>query len=187
MAPSSRFTVPLTLALVCLCACGCVRRRMTIQTNPPGALVYVDDYEIGTTPISTNFIYYGHRKIRLVKDGFETKTVMEHIPPPWYQYFPFDFVAENVVPGEIRDRRTLTYNLTPQTIAPTEAVLGRAEQLRRGMHQASGTTPAAVRVQPGPIEPMPSLPMAPSAPVDPTLPMQGIGGQPVYPLPPGRQ
>jgi len=44
------------LAIVLLPAqSGCVTRRMTIRSNPPGALVYVDDYEIGTTlfrPIS---------------------------------------------------------------------------------------------------------------------------------------
>ncbi len=187
MRSSPRFIVPLVLALACLCACGCVRRRMTIRTNPPGALVYVDDYEIGTTPISTNFVYYGQRKIRLVKDGYETKTVLQRIPPPWYQYFPIDFVTENLVPGEIRDHRTLTYNLRPQALVPTDALLGRAEQLRRGMHQATGTTPAAVRVHPGPAEMGPMIPMAPSSPLDPTSPQPGVGGQPVYPLPPGRQ
>ena len=57
---------------------------MTIRSNPPGALVYVDDYEVGITPISTSFIYYGQRRIRLVKDGYETLTVMQPIPPPWY-------------------------------------------------------------------------------------------------------
>lgn len=65
-------------AVVCCCllagaavaaAGGCVQRRMTVRSNPPGALVYVDDYQIGTTPVSTDFIYYGTRKIRLVKDG----------------------------------------------------------------------------------------------------------------------
>ncbi len=176
----------LALVLACLAACGCVRRRMTIQSNPPGALVYIDDYEIGTTPISTNFTYYGQRKIRLVKDGYETKTVMERVSAPWYQFFPLDFVTENFIPGEIRDRRTLTYTLQPQAVVPTETVLGRAEQLRRGMHQATGTTPAAVRVQPGPAGPPSSVPMPPSHPVEPTTPMPGIGGQPVYPLPPGR-
>lgn len=186
MSPSRPLAVSLMLVLACLCASGCVRRRMTIHSNPPGALVFVDDYEIGTTPISTNFIYYGHRKIRLVKDGYETKTVLQSVPPPWYQIFPIDFVAENLVPGEIRDHRTLTYNLAPQSVVPTEAVLGRAEQLRRGMHQATGTVPAAVRVHPGPAQPSPGIPMAPSLPVDPNDPMPGIGGHPVYPLPPGR-
>lgn len=174
---------------------------MTIHSNPPGALVYVDDYELGTTPISTNFTYYGKRKIRLVKDGYETKTVMQQVLPPWYQYFPLDFLTENFVPGEIRDTRTLTFNLTPQAIAPTDSVMGRAEQLRRGIHQETGTTPAAVRItpgpsmsQPGPMTPapmtpvpqaMPTFPAAPSTPVDPHSLTPGMGGQPIYPLPPG--
>ena len=69
---------------------------MMIRTNPPGALVYVDDYEIGTTPISTGFVYSGTRKIRLVKDGYETLTVMQPVPPPWYQIPPLDFITENL-------------------------------------------------------------------------------------------
>jgi hypothetical protein len=64
-------------------ACGCVQRRMTIRSDPPGALVYVDDYEIGNTPVSTDFVYYGTRKIRLVKDGYETLTVRQPFPVPW--------------------------------------------------------------------------------------------------------
>jgi hypothetical protein len=39
--------------LTLLAVAGCVQRRMTIRSNPPGALVYVDDYQIGTTPVST--------------------------------------------------------------------------------------------------------------------------------------
>ena len=34
---------------------GCVQRRMTVRSNPPGALVYVDDYQIGTTPVSVEW------------------------------------------------------------------------------------------------------------------------------------
>lgn len=109
---------------------GCVSRRMTIRSNPPGALVYVDDYEIGATPVSTNFTYYGTRKIRLVKDGYETLTVMQSIPTPWYQYVPIDLIAENFVPGEIRDSRVLDYQLKPQMVVPTDQLLSRAESLR---------------------------------------------------------
>ncbi len=157
--------IALTLA-VCLCTVGCVQRRMTIRSNPPGAMVYVDDYEIGTTPISTNFLYYGQRKIRLVKDGYQTLTVMQTVPPPWYQIPPLDFVTENIVPGEIRDRRTFSYQLTPQMVVPTEQLLGRAEQLRRGVHATGGVS--SVSVPSGPeVIPTPS----------------GIGSQPLYPLP----
>ena len=192
MSASRHFTIPAVIALVCLSACGCVRRRMTIVSNPPGALVYVDDYEIGTTPISTNFIYYGQRKIQLVKDGYETKTVLQTIPPPWYQYFPLDFVSENFVPGEIRDRRTLTYTLTPQAVAPTDTLLGRAEELRRGVHSVTGTTPTAASIQPRPGPISPALPMAPSTPFEPAVPQTAptyppqSGSQPLYPLPPSQ-
>ena len=164
--------------LVCVLLGGCVRRRMTIRSNPPGALVYIDDYEIGTTPISTNFTYYGDRKIRLVKDGFETLTVLQPVPPPWYQYPVIDFFAENVVPGEIRDTRVLDFQMTPQMMVPAEQLLFRAEDLRRGGYPAGFAAPSqpttAVRInsgQPTTPEPIP----APSP----------IGGQPTYPLPPG--
>ena len=145
---------------------------MTVRSNPPGALLYVDDYEVGVTPVSTNFIYYGTRKIRLVKDGYETLTVMQSIPPPWYEYVPLDFVAENFVPGQIRDQRVLDFQLKPQMVVPTEQLLSRAEELRRGVHAT-----AAVAGPPGAVVGPP-----PGAEVVPAP--QGIGGQPVHPLPP---
>ena len=64
----------LLAGIVVALATGCVQRRMTIRSNPPGALVYVDDYQIGSTPVSHDFVYYGTRKIRVVKDGYETLT-----------------------------------------------------------------------------------------------------------------
>ncbi len=109
---------------------GCVERRITIRTDPPGAMAYIDDYQIGTTPISTNFTYYGTRKIRLVKDGFKTKVVYQRIPPPWYQIPPLDFVTENIILGTIRDHRTLTYQLEADVVVPPEHLLQRAEQFR---------------------------------------------------------
>jgi hypothetical protein len=164
--------------MLCTVHAGCVQRRMTVRTNPPGALLYVDDYPIGTTPISTNFTYYGTRKIRLVKDGYETLTVMQPIPAPWYQFPPIDFVAENVVPGEIRDHRALDFQLRPQTIVPTDQLLSRAEELRRGVPTMAGvpTSPATGGVR-GPMPPGPV-----GAPELVPTP-QGVGGQQPYPLP----
>jgi hypothetical protein len=130
---------------------GCVERRMTIRSNPPGALVYVDDYEIGITPVSTSFIYYGQRRIRLVKDGYETLTLIQPIPPPWYEIVGIDFLSENLVPGKIHDERVFEYNLQPQIMVPPEQLRQRAEALRRGV-QASSTGPSqpipAVRINP---------------------------------------
>src|SRR5580692_11639227 len=112
------------LLLVVLAGCalqvGCVQRRLTIRSNPPGAVVYVGNQEIGTTPISHDFIYYGSRNLTLVKDGYETLKVKAEIPTPWYDLPGIDFVSENLVPTEIRDHRVLDFQLQPAVIVPTE-------------------------------------------------------------------
>src|SRR3954470_2225274 len=108
-----------------------VRRRLNVNSNPQGALVYVDNQQIGTTPCSVDFTYYGTREIRLIKAGFETLTVNQPIPAPWYQYTPIDFVAENLVTTKIRDNRTVSFNLAPQLIIPTQELINRADQLRQ--------------------------------------------------------
>ena len=130
-----------TLALIAIAALailpGCVRRRLMVRSNPPGAMVYVDNQPIGTTPCATSFIYYGTREIRLVKPGYETLTINQPIPAPWYQIPPIDFVSENVVPNEIQDFRTVSYNLSPQVIVPIDQLVARGEQLRSGTQQGA--------------------------------------------------
>jgi len=164
--PQWWYYVPV-LVVITLCLVGCVRRRMTIRSNPPGALVYVDDYEIGTTPVSVNFTNYGTRKIRLVKDGYETPTVMQPISPPWYEIPPLDFISENLIPGELRDQRMLCYQLRPQIVVPREQLLARAEDLR-----ARGQVPAAM-----------APPVLSSPPPVHTLPSSGGASQPLESIP----
>lgn len=168
MGPTRRFLRRVVLLVMCLSllSTGCVQRRMTIRSNPPGALVYIDDYYIGTTPVSTDFIYYGKRKIRLVKDGYETLNVPKYsIPPPWYQVFPLDFVSENVVPWEIRDERMLDFQLAPQVVVPQDQLLGRADQLRSQSNLNGAIVPAGGVLPPGNVPAPPTyLPPGPTAP-----------------------
>ncbi len=164
---------------------GCVRRRMTIRSNPPGALVYVDNYEIGTTPCSTDFIYYGTRDIRLEKDGYETLHVKQNFRRPWYQYPVAEFFAETMIPGELRDEHALNYQLSPQVVVPTDRLIARAEELRRGVHSAP--VPGSLPGNPTPAlvpraEPLP-VPRA-TGPSVQTLPPGGrVFGQPALPSP----
>jgi hypothetical protein len=164
---------------------------MTIVTNPPGALAYVDNYEIGTTPCSTDYTFYGTRQIRLVKDGYETLVVNQPLPPPWYQIPPLDFFSETLLPNELRDERTLSYQLTQQVLVPTDHLLARAENLRRG----HVVVPAAAAAPPTGAAPETSVPAAPpvSAPQSSTIfpppafppatPQQPAGQRPSEPLP----
>src|SRR5437763_1585597 len=121
----------LLMTAFALPAHGIVRRRLNVNSNPPGALVYVDNQQIGTTPCSVDFTYYGTREIRLIKPGFETLTVNQPIPTPWYQVPPIDFVSENLVPANLIDHRSIAFNMQPQVIVPTDQLLDRANQLRQ--------------------------------------------------------
>lgn len=159
---------------------GCVQRRMTIRSNPPGALVYVDDYPLGTTPVSHDFVYYGTRKIRLVKDGYETLTVRQPFPVPWYEIFPLDFVTENIVPWEIRDERVVDLAMQPAASTPAELVVSRAEQVRLAAGSLPPVAPQPV-VTPQPVvQPVPAPPLAPP-PIQPYVP-QPLPAPPQQPL-----
>ena len=65
----------LTLIICCLVAslllCGCVERRLTINTKPQGAVVALNDEEIGESPVSVNFNWYGDYCVRISKEGYE--------------------------------------------------------------------------------------------------------------------
>lgn len=135
-------------AFLALLPSGCVRRRLNVRTNPPGALVYVDNQLIGTTPCGVDFTYYGTREIRLVKPGFEPMAINQPIPTPWYEFPPLDFVSDNLVPSKIRDNRTVIYDLHPQVIIPTHVLIDRGEQLRRDSNASPPPAPPAGTIVP---------------------------------------
>ena len=136
------------VAICALAASGCVRRRLLVNTNPPGALVYVDNQQIGYTPCAVDFTYYGTREIRLVKPGYETLTVNQPIPTPWYEYPPLDFVSENLVPFKLRDNRSVSYNLMPQLVIPNQELIDRGNQLRQQTLQGTVVPTSGVGLVP---------------------------------------
>lgn len=109
---------------------GCVERRYTIRTNPPGALAIVNGEEIGRTPVSRSFTFYGDRDITLMMDGFETQRFTQPVGAPWYDNLLTEFFSENVVPFTIRDERDFTYQMVPSTMPATNDVLNRGQALR---------------------------------------------------------
>ncbi|UUO07702.1 PEGA domain-containing protein [Blastopirellula sp. J2-11] len=152
----------LLLSLLLACASmGCVRRRMNIRTNPPGAVVYVDDQEVGVTPVSASYVHYGTREIRLEKDGYESVSKLHTFKAPWYEYPVLEFFSENVWPWEIRDTRDLDFQMTPRRIVPPEELRARAEQLRTNA-QAGYITPMNT-------PPNPSVNVAPQYQAQPQL------------------
>ncbi|QDT69578.1 PEGA domain protein [Planctomycetes bacterium MalM25] len=140
--------IALAVLLIALATSGCVRRRLTVRSNPPGAIVHVDNQRIGTTPCSIDYVYYGTREIRLSLPGFETLTVNQPLPAPWYETPGIDFISENLVPARIEDARTVSFNLQRTRLEAPETVIARGEELRRQMTPlgAAPVVPAAAAI-----------------------------------------
>ena len=122
-------TVCLLLSAYCLLLSGCIRRNLTIRSEPPGATLYVNDKLLGTTPHSYDFTWYGGYRILIKKEGFEQLDARTELKAPWYLWIPLDLVME-LLPVPIRDTRELAYQLQPRQLpsAPTPPVtLGRSE------------------------------------------------------------
>ncbi len=123
--------VPILIAiLVILATTGCVHRRMMITSNPPGALILMEGEDVGYTPMAMDFTYYGTREITLVKDGFETKTVMQKVKAPWYQRGPLEFATDNFALHKINNRHDFHFNLDPVAQVSNQDLRSRAEELR---------------------------------------------------------
>lgn len=131
------FKLSLVAAVGCflLTDTGCVKRKLTIRSQPEGALVYVDQQEVGQTPLSVPFTYYGTREIILEKDGYQTLKEKHRIRLPWYQIPPLDFITENLISKEIHDERVLDFQLQPQVPTDETQLQQRAEQLRQNVNQ----------------------------------------------------
>jgi hypothetical protein len=131
MPPAPRFRqLPATcrlaaLALLALLG-GCMQRIIAIDSNPPGALVYLNDLEVGRTPMTKEFLWYGDYEVVLRLDGYQTLKTDAPVPAPWWQYIPLDLFTEAL---PVKDVHRFTFNLTPTRPEPPQGVLIRGEQL----------------------------------------------------------
>ncbi|MEO1498872.1 MAG: PEGA domain-containing protein, partial [Planctomycetota bacterium] len=65
---------------------GCLERTITVTSEPPGAIVTLNDVEIGRTPVTTEFTYFGVYDVRVRKDGYEPLVTRRETTTPWWEY-----------------------------------------------------------------------------------------------------
>jgi hypothetical protein len=125
---------------------GCVQRTLTVTSDPPGALVYANGNEIGRTPITRDFIWYGTYDVQLRADGYQTLDAHTPVIAPIWQWPPFDFFAE-FWPGRLKDIRTISYKLEPASTQPVDATLmiARAAELHAKMEYSPYTKEPTTR------------------------------------------
>lgn len=125
--------------IACVLACatmgGCMRRQLVITSEPSGALVHVNDVEVGTTPVSVDFTYYGTYDVLLEKDGFEPLRTSASARAPIYEWPPLDLAA-SAIPANIETTVRWNFVLEPvleSRVKPEvheKALVERARQMR---------------------------------------------------------
>ena len=109
---------------------GCVERKLTIITEPQEAVVWLNDEEIGVTPVTVNFNWYGDYNIRIEKPGYEILNTHQLLERPAHDRFPLDFFAEVLWPGTIEDSYTWTFQMEPFQQASAEELIEQANKMR---------------------------------------------------------
>jgi hypothetical protein len=119
---------------------GCVERRLTVTSEPEGALAYLNNQEIGRTPVTRDFNWYGNFDVQLRKEGYQTRKTSKHVTAPWWQWPPIDLLAE-VLPLRLHDDRTIAFTLKPASTQPADpvALLDRATELRSKLQSSPNT------------------------------------------------
>ena len=75
---------------------GCVERRLLITSEPSGALVYLNDQEVGRTPLEVPFTWYGTYDVRLEREGYQTLQTEQVAEQPWWEKPGPDLFAEAI-------------------------------------------------------------------------------------------
>jgi hypothetical protein len=126
------FSLSVSLFLV-----GCVERKLTINTEPQGALVMLNDEEIGTSPVTVSFEWYGDYWVRISKEGYETLNTHRPLKGPWYDSFPFDFFAQIISPDRTVDSYEWMFELEPKKQISPEELIQKAEKLKKAALEES--------------------------------------------------
>lgn len=122
-------------AMTILILSGCVERKLTINTKPQGAVVILNDEEIGTSPVTVSFNWYGDYNVAIRKEGYETLKTHRELKGPWYDAFPFDFFAQIVNPERIVDSYEWSFELKEKQQPTREQLIQNAEELKSQLYQ----------------------------------------------------
>jgi PEGA domain len=119
---------------------GCVQQKLTLESEPSGALVYLNEQEVARTPATIDFTWYGKYDVTVRKEGYETLKTTRQITAPWWNWPPMDFFAE-LAPWRPTDRQEMRFKLTPKSPVnePADGILARGQALKQ---QLPTTMPA---------------------------------------------
>lgn len=131
MGKNSLFALITVCLIVSLVLSGCVERKLTINTEPQGALVILNDEEIGTSPVTVSFEWYGDYWVRISKEGYESLNTHRPLKRPLHDIPPFDFFAQIINPNRIVDSYEWTFPLESKKQVSRDELIQAAEKLEK--------------------------------------------------------
>jgi hypothetical protein len=140
----------IALALIAFTLGGCVQRTLTVKSDPPEALLFLNGTEVGRTPFVHDFVWYGTYDVQLRHEGYETLKTRGKLIAPWWQWPPFDLVAE-LMPIRMKDHQSLSYTMQPlkEVQVDPDALLNRAEAMAPMLESSQHTRqPTSIPLRP---------------------------------------
>ena len=119
------------LTLLATIFTGCVERKLTINTVPQGALVELNDEEIGTTPVTVAFNWYGDYNVRIRKEGYNAIDTNKILKQPKKDKFPYDFYYEVLTPKRYVDEYEWTFQLETYTPMDRDELIKAAQNMKK--------------------------------------------------------
>lgn len=140
---------------------GCLERTISITTEPEGALVWLNDVEVGRTPLETDFTYYGTYDVRIRREGYEPIVTSAKASAPVQEWPGVDLAAE-ALPVNLHNVVRWHWVLTPRVEATAEKgaaeaeILSRARELRERSGPVAGEPSEPAATEPATTEPEPA-------------------------------
>jgi hypothetical protein len=129
---------PVLAILLLLPIIGCAQRQLTINSDPSGAVVYLNGDEIGRTPLKYDFLFYSNYDIVIRKEGYETLKTQRNLKAPLSAIPPFDLLGELF---GTKDRREWNFTLVaadPHVVDPA-TLLTRARAMEAQLQSSKFT------------------------------------------------
>lgn len=125
MKQARKFFLLIALAVM---TTGCVQRTIKIDSTPQGALVHLNDQEVGRTPLSVPYKFYGVYDVRLELDGYKPLWTQEEAKAPWWETPGPDIIAEAISDAHVI--QDWHFELEPKLAVSDAEVVERAEELK---------------------------------------------------------
>ena len=125
---------------------GCRTHTLEVTSEPPGATVWLNDEQIGRTPLETDFVHYGTYDVRVRLDGCIPLATHRTAQAPLADQPGIDFFSQ-AFPGRAVVHWHFTLEPLPELTdqrGAEDAAFARAKAFR----DSAGIKPQAVPTQP---------------------------------------